>query len=167
MYIHNGGAKTIEREAMEMAKEAPEIPLDFLVVLEKRHTNKKTGAIQDLEIREKIEICKKMKEDKIVELSQLTLDGSTSSNELPREEINDIVLSGRFVGLGGLPSQESSSSNYCVPSANYKADMERLSLTVKERDKEVADLKAANQSTRQELSDLKELLKTVLPNYFK
>ncbi|XP_024013102.1 uncharacterized protein LOC18020379 [Eutrema salsugineum] len=173
MYIHNGGAKTIEREAMEMAKKAGGIPPDFLELLEIRHTNKKTGVIQDPEIREKIEICKKRKEDKIVELSQFNPDGSIFSNEIPREEINDVVLSeiqkvkGRFVGLGGLPSQESSSSSYYAPSANYKADIDKLSLTIRERDEEVAELKAANQSTQQELSDLKAVLKTALPNFFK
>ncbi|ESQ44502.1 hypothetical protein EUTSA_v10003481mg [Eutrema salsugineum] len=155
------------------AKKAGGIPPDFLELLEIRHTNKKTGVIQDPEIREKIEICKKRKEDKIVELSQFNPDGSIFSNEIPREEINDVVLSeiqkvkGRFVGLGGLPSQESSSSSYYAPSANYKADIDKLSLTIRERDEEVAELKAANQSTQQELSDLKAVLKTALPNFFK
>ena len=67
---------------------------DYLRVIEQRHTNKKTGVIQDQGMREVVEKSKKKKEDREREvgLSQLNLEGSSSSNELPREEINEIVL---------------------------------------------------------------------------
>lgn len=119
MYIHNGGAKTVEHQAHEMVikftifssnftffvnfnlikfsqtKEVGGIHPDYLTMMEERHMNKKTGEIQDLEIHEIVESCKKKKTDRLTQLLQLTLN-SSSSNELSREEINTIVLAVSF-----------------------------------------------------------------------
>ena len=71
------------------------VPPDCLELMRDMHTNKQTGEVQDPVARELLATLSKLKEDKEAQLQQSQLsanDGSTASNMLSREEINQLVL---------------------------------------------------------------------------
>jgi hypothetical protein len=185
-FVHNGGAKSTLREVAEMTAEANGVVPDSLMVMERRHTNKKTGEIQDGGVREIVGKCKRKKTDR---LTQLTQEGSTLK-ELPRREINNIVLSttdqnkGNYLGLGQLPILEGDvafTSGFGFPRERYESEIEALKKTVADREAVVEDLaiknanletkyeslEAAYKSTREEFTEMKEAMQSNFPNIFK
>lgn len=72
------------------------VPPDWLELMRDMHTNKQTGEVQDPVARELLATLSKLKEDKEAQLQQShqlsANDGSTASNMLSREEINQLVL---------------------------------------------------------------------------
>lgn len=72
------------------------MPPDWLELMRDMHTNKQTGEVQDPVARELLATLSKLKEDKEAQLQQShqlsANDGSTASNMLSREEINQLVL---------------------------------------------------------------------------
>uniref|UniRef100_A0A1J3FJ96 Uncharacterized protein n=1 Tax=Noccaea caerulescens TaxID=107243 RepID=A0A1J3FJ96_NOCCA len=170
-----------------MTAEAGGVVPDYLVVMERRHTNKKTGEIQDNGVREIVGKCKKKKTDRMTQLTQE--GGSPSLTELPREDINLIVLSttdqvkGRFLGLGQplkIRGDVATTSSFRFPRERYESEIEGLRQAVSDRDAMVEEmatkhanletkyqsLEAAYQSTRDEVTQMKELMQTNFPNLF-
>ncbi|XP_048627644.1 uncharacterized protein LOC125596592 isoform X2 [Brassica napus] len=101
------------------------------------HTNKQTGEVQDPVARELLATLSKLKEDKEAQLQQShqlsANDGSTASNMLSREEINQLVLEnvpikkGRRYGIGRTSEAIStSSSQLSVSSSSIVQYMERM-----------------------------------------
>ncbi|WZZ48570.1 hypothetical protein YC2023_048677 [Brassica napus] len=118
--VHNGGAKTREEREIEMTAERGGVPPDWLELMRDMHTNKQTGEVQDPVARELLATLSKLKEDKEAQLQQSQLsanDGSTASNMLSREEINQLVLEnvpikkGRRYGIGRTSEAISTSSS--------------------------------------------------------
>lgn len=71
------------------------MPPDWLELMRDMHTNKQTGEVQDPVAREMLATLTRLKEGKEAQLQQSQLggnDGSTASNVLSREEINQMVL---------------------------------------------------------------------------
>ncbi|XP_033139486.1 uncharacterized protein LOC117131480 [Brassica rapa] len=105
--VHNGGAKTREEREIEMTAERGGVPPDWLELMRDMHTNKQTGEVQDPVARELLATLSKLKEEKEAQLQQShqlsANDGSTASNMLSREEINQLVLENvpikRVVGM--------------------------------------------------------------------
>ncbi|KAL0649467.1 hypothetical protein Bca4012_078815 [Brassica carinata] len=100
------------------------------------HTNKQTGEVQDPVARELLATLSKLKEDKEAQLQQSQLsanDGSTASNMLSREEINQLVLEnvpikkGRRYGIGRTSEAIStSSSQHSVSSSSILQYIDRM-----------------------------------------
>lgn len=66
---------------------------DYIELMEDTHTNKTTGVIQDPKAKEIIETLKKKKSERLTQLSQ---EGSNSSQDFTREEINRLVIQVSF-----------------------------------------------------------------------
>ncbi|CAH8355369.1 unnamed protein product [Eruca vesicaria subsp. sativa] len=103
--------------------------------MEDMHTNKQTGEVQDPVARELLDTLKKMKADKEAQLQQsqmCVVEGSTASNVMSREEINQMVLEnvpvkkGRRYGLGRVSEGISSSSQATFSSSGIMNVMEQL-----------------------------------------
>ncbi|KAH0852373.1 hypothetical protein HID58_094060, partial [Brassica napus] len=119
--VHNGGAKTREEREIEMTAERGGVPPDWLELMRDMHTNKQTGEVQDPVARELLATLSKLKEDKEAQLQQShqlsANDGSTASNMMSREEINQLVLEnvpikkGRRYGIGRTSEAISTSSS--------------------------------------------------------
>ncbi|KAH0848433.1 hypothetical protein HID58_091623, partial [Brassica napus] len=119
--VHNGGAKTREEREIEMTAERGGVPPDWLELMRDMHTNKQTGEVQDPVARELLATLSKLKEDKEAQLQQShqlsANDGSTASNMLSREEINQLVLDnvpikkGHRYGIGRTSEAISTSSS--------------------------------------------------------
>ncbi|KAH0861003.1 hypothetical protein HID58_089264 [Brassica napus] len=134
--VHNGGAKTREEREIEMTAEKGGVPPDWLELMRDMHTNKQTGEVQDPVARELLATLSKLKEDKEAQLQQSQLsanDGSTASNMLSHEEINQLVLEnvpikkGRRYGIGRTSEAIStSSSQHLVSSSSILQYIDRM-----------------------------------------
>ncbi|KAG2305011.1 hypothetical protein Bca52824_033662 [Brassica carinata] len=138
-------------------------------------TNKQTGEVQDPVARELLATLTKLKEDKETQLQQSQLcanDGSTASNMLSREEINQMVLEhvpvkkGRRYGIGRVSEGISTSSSQpSFPSSGFVEDMERMKTElVEERIKRQAleeQLPTATVEERTKRQALEEQLRNV------
>ncbi|XP_033139228.1 uncharacterized protein LOC117130569 [Brassica rapa] len=135
--VHNGGAKTREEREIEMTAERGGVPPDWLELMRDMHTNKQTGEVQDPVARELLATLSKLKEEKEAQLQQShqlsANDGSTASNMLSREEINQLVLEnvpikkGRRYGIVRTSEAIStSSSQLSVSSSSIVQYMERM-----------------------------------------
>ncbi|KAG2270357.1 hypothetical protein Bca52824_064912 [Brassica carinata] len=107
------------------------VPPDWLELMRDMHTNKQTGEVQDPVARELLATLSKLKGGKEAQLQQSQLsanDGSTASNMLSREEINQLVLEkGRRYGIGRTSEAIStSSSQHSVSSSSILQYMDRM-----------------------------------------
>ncbi|CAN8319242.1 unnamed protein product, partial [Cochlearia groenlandica] len=84
---HNLGATSSKSRKKQLTIDGVEP--DYGTLLEDAHTNRKTGLIQDPLASQVVEIIKKKKTERMTQLSQ---EESADSNELSREEINQIFF---------------------------------------------------------------------------
>ncbi|CAE6201306.1 unnamed protein product [Arabidopsis arenosa] len=148
----------------------------WLQVMEETHTSKKTGQIQDLINEERIERIKLRKVDRQTQLSQ---DGSTSSTDIPREEINRLcieeipLIKGRRPGLGSLVSKDGSVSSVFPRDNKLVQQVEDLNRVIKEKDAVVEELKQQNVEIKEQfavtqvtLTNLQTFLASQFPGQF-
>ncbi|KAG2269212.1 hypothetical protein Bca52824_063767 [Brassica carinata] len=123
-----------------MTAERGGVPSDWLELMRDMHTNKQK--VQDPIARELLATLSKLKEDKEAQLQESQLsanDGSTASNMLSREEINQLnvpIKKGRRYGIGRTSEAiSSSSSQLSVSSSSIVQYMERMKTELDEEDK--------------------------------
>ncbi|XP_056847837.1 uncharacterized protein LOC108839081 [Raphanus sativus] len=162
--IHNGGAKTIEEREIEMTAERGGVPPDWLELMRDMHTNKQTGEVQDPVAREMLATLTRLKEGKEAQLQQSQLggnDGSTASNVLSREEINQMVLEhvpvkkGRRYGLGRISEGISTSSSQ----SSFVQDMERMKA-------ELVKEQAFRKALEEQLRNVTNFISNLYPSQF-
>ncbi|KAL0716512.1 hypothetical protein Bca4012_065834 [Brassica carinata] len=133
------------------------------------HTNKQTGEVQDPVARELLATLTKLKEDKETQLQQSQLcanDGSTASNMLSHEEINQMVLEhvpvkkGRRYGIGRVSEGISTSSSQpSFPSSGFVEDMERMKT-------ELVEERTKRQALEEQLRDVTTFISNLYPEQF-
>ncbi|KAG5376735.1 hypothetical protein IGI04_041331, partial [Brassica rapa subsp. trilocularis] len=168
--VHNGGAKTREEREIEMTAERGGVPPDWLELMRDMHTNKQTGEVQDPVARELLATLSKLKEDKEAQLQQShqlsANDGSTASNMLSREEINQLVLEnvpikkGRRYGIGRTSEAIStSSSQLSVSSSSIVQYMERMKTELDEE-------RSKRQAIEEQLRSVTAFISNLYPEQF-
>ncbi|KAG5388667.1 hypothetical protein IGI04_030208, partial [Brassica rapa subsp. trilocularis] len=174
--VHNGGAKTREEHEIEMTAERGGVPPDWLELMRDMHTNKQTGEVQDPVARELLATLSKLKEDKEAQLQQShqlsANDGSTTSNMLSREEINQLVLEacllyvnvpikkGRRYGIGRTSEAIStSSSQLSVSSSSIVQYMERMKTELDEE-------RSKRQAIEEQLRSVTAFISNLYPEQF-
>ncbi|CAN6995965.1 unnamed protein product, partial [Brassica oleracea var. botrytis] len=126
-------------------------------------TNKQTGEIQDLLIKDVCDLVQTRADDIISTQVSQSEDGSFAfSNTLTLEQINNLVLEavpkkkGRYVGIGRSINDGLSSSVHSL----YPVD--DLMEQIKNKDEEIAFLKTDNAEIRAELQVTKSLTETIM-----
>ncbi|KAH0868183.1 LOW QUALITY PROTEIN: hypothetical protein HID58_075205, partial [Brassica napus] len=154
-----------EEREIEMTAERGGVPPDWLELMRDMHTNKQTGEVQDPVARELLATLSKLKEDKEAQLQQSQLfanDGSTASNMLSREEINQLVLEnvpikkGRRYGIGPIST---SSSQVSVSSSSIVQYMERMKTELDEE-------RTKRQAIEEELCRVTVFISNLCPEQF-
>ncbi|VVB12405.1 unnamed protein product [Arabis nemorensis] len=91
--VHNAGATSFLFREQQLIEQNGGEPVDHFFFMEDTHTNKKTSQIQDGVAAEDIGLVNSQKQ---VRLTRLSEDGSTASNPLTFDEINQIVIDVSF-----------------------------------------------------------------------
>ncbi|KAL0814320.1 hypothetical protein Bca101_070763 [Brassica carinata] len=156
-----------------MTAERGGVPSDWLELMRDMHTNKQK--VHDPIARELLATLSKLKEDKEAQLQESQLsanDGSTASNMLSREEINQLVSrgfifelnvpikKGRRYGIGRTSEAiSSSSSQLSVSSSSIVQYMERMKTELDEE-------RTKRQAIEEQLRSVTAFISNLYPEQF-
>ncbi|KAH0878387.1 hypothetical protein HID58_065781, partial [Brassica napus] len=140
------------------------VPSDWLELMRDMHTNKQK--VHDPIARELLATLSKLKEDKEAQLQESQLsanDGSTASNMLSREEINQLnvpIKKGRRYGIGRTSEAiSSSSSQLSVSSSSIVQYMERMKTELDEE-------RTKRQAIEEQLRSVTAFISNLYPEQF-